>query len=132
MVGSLDVHFDDAGLITSCQGNATLLLVNSFKRKDTNGNKVEVDAAARDEIEAIINGLDNVEIVPEDPGTLAALQVYQEQVDALKFQVVGQAAVDLGHVRIPGQYYLGNSGADFPRGSEIAPLFARQYRLPGR
>ncbi len=127
MVGSLDVHFDDSGLITSCQGNATLLLGNSFKRKDANGNKVEVDAAAGDEIEAIINGLDNVEIVPEDPSTLAVLQVYQEQVDALKFQVVGQAAVDLGHVRIPGQDYLGNSGADFPRGSEIAPLVAKSF-----
>lgn len=127
MVGNLDVNFDTNGLVTDCRGQSILLLGDSFKRKNENGEQVEVDATERAEIENIINGLDNVKIVTEDPGAVAALQVYQDQVDELKDQVVGLAAEDLSHIRIPGTDYLGNDGADFPRGSVIAPLVAKSF-----
>ncbi|HHD64635.1 MAG TPA: NAD nucleotidase, partial [Desulfobulbaceae bacterium] len=127
MVGSLDVHFDDSGLVTECSGNSIMLLGDSFKQKDAEGNRVDVDEATRTEIEQTINSLANVDIVPEDQDTVNALKAYQDQVDQLKFQVVGQAAEDLNHVRIPGRDYLGNNGADFPLGSEIAPLVARSF-----
>lgn len=127
MVGSLDVHFDDNGLVTSCNGNSTMLLGDSFRQKDGSGNKVEVDAATRAEIEQTINSLANVDIVAEDQDTVNVLRAYQNQVDQLKFQVVGQAAEELNHVRIPGRDYLGNSGTDFPLGSEIAPLVAKSF-----
>ncbi len=67
------------------------------------------------------------EIGGEDPQTVSALRAYQDQVDELKFEVVGQAAEDLSHIRIPGSDYLGNNGDDFPLGSEIAPLVAKSF-----
>ncbi|MFP7755020.1 NAD nucleotidase [Thermodesulfobacteriota bacterium B35] len=126
-VGSLDVHFDDNGVLTSCSGNASLLLGDTFRQKDASGNKVEVDGATRAEIETIIESMANVDIVEEDNEAVVELQQYQDQVDSLKYQVVGHAAEELNHIRIPGRDYLGNSGVDFPLGSEIAPLVAKSF-----
>ena len=127
MVGNLDVSFDSNGVVSSCTGNSILLLGDSFKRKDETDQKIDVSPAARAEIEAVINGLANVEIVSEDPQAISALTAYRDQVDELKFEVVGQAAEDLSHIRIPGSGYLGNSGDEFPLGSEIAPLVAKSF-----
>ncbi|MBL4902207.1 MAG: NAD nucleotidase [Desulfocapsa sp.] len=127
MVGSLDVNFDDNGVVSSCSGNSILLLGDSFKRKNENGQQVEVSPAERAAIDAVVDELDNVAIVSEDAAAVSALQVYQDQVDELKNEVVGQAAEDLSHIRIPGSDYLGNNGNNFPLGSEIAPLVAKSF-----
>ncbi len=127
MVGSLDASFDENGIVTSCTGRSILLLGDSFRQKDAEGQKVQVDPETRNQIIDIINSMPNVGIVPEDEDALETLSQYQDQVDDLKQQVIGEAREDLNHVRIPGQDYLGNNGADFPLGSEIAPLVAKSF-----
>jgi len=49
VVGNMDVSFDKDGVVSSCSGDATLLIGDSFKQKDANGTKVEVDANTKAE-----------------------------------------------------------------------------------
>ncbi len=121
-VGSLDVSFDDNGLVTSCSGAAVLPVGNTFKR-----DGAEVGTVEREAIESFIDQRANIAIVEEDPDAATTLETYSDQVDLMKAEVIGQAGEDLSHVRIPGTDYLGNSGADFPLGSEIAPLVAKGF-----
>ncbi|WP_051308904.1 5'-nucleotidase C-terminal domain-containing protein [Desulfogranum japonicum] len=126
-VGSLDVSFDDNGQVTSCSGAAVLPVGSMFKRKDANGNKVEVSILEQEEIKNFIETRTNIAIVEEDTDAATSLQTYSDKVDVMKAQVIGQAGEELSHVRIPGIDYLGNSGAEFPLGSEIAPLVAKGF-----
>ncbi len=127
MVGKLDVSFDESGVVTSCTGASVLPVGSTFLRNDAAGKKVAVSAAEATAIHEFISARANIAVVEEDTAALSALQTYQGQVDAMKAQIIGTASEVLNHVRIPGVGYLGNNGADFPLGSEIAPLVAKGF-----
>jgi len=119
-VGHLNVDFNDQGEVVNCNGVTTLLLGNSFRQKNNEGEYVEVNDTVKNQIlELINNSEDKLEIVPEDPTALAALQTYKDQIEEQSNTVIGRAAEDLPHLRIPD--------AEHPKGSEIAPLVAKSF-----
>ncbi len=126
-VGDLEVDFDEAGKVTSCKGQTTLLLGDSFKQKDTKGKKVDVNSTEFVNIMKVIDSTPQLEIVEQDQDTLAKLKKYSDQIDAKKAEVVGNAAEFLGHNRIPGDKKDGVS--DLALGSDIAPLVAKSFYL---
>jgi len=124
-VGNMDVDFGNDGVVDSCNGDAVLLLGDTFLQKDVNGTKVEVTQEVEDTILTLINANDNLEIIEEDSATLAKLQTYADQVDAQKNVVIGAASEFLGHNRVPGDMKDGKS--NLPLGSDIAPIVAKSF-----
>jgi len=125
VVGNMDVSFDKDGVVSLCSGDATLLIGDSFKQKDANGTKVDVDANTKAEILNTIAANSNLEQVTPDSATLTKLQTYTDQVDAQKNVVIGTAGEFLGHNRIPGDIKDGIS--NLPLGSDIAPIVAKSF-----
>jgi 5'-nucleotidase/UDP-sugar diphosphatase len=124
LVGSLQVSFDDKGVVTECQGNPILLIGDSFQQRNAHGDREPVNVQTQASIEAIIANNPNIEIVKPDPEIMQQLATYTEQVDKLSKEVIGQAAEDLLHIRIPG---IHPSGIQLPYGSLIAPLVAEAF-----
>lgn len=124
IVGKLDVSFDDKGIVKSCAGTPTLLIADHFRRKNKEGKKVAVDAKAHDEITSIIARHPNLELVMEDKAAKAALAGYNDKVKELTQKKIGEAAVSLGHNRIPND---GRDGYKLPLGSDIAPLVSKSF-----
>lgn len=118
VTGVLDVEFDADGQVTSCAGNAVLLVDDNFQQKDVDGNKQDVDEATHAALLAAIEENPAIEVVAEDEAALAVLAPYQEAVEELDHTVIGQAAADLLHIREPGTH---TSGVELPNGSHIAP-----------
>ncbi|OQY52161.1 MAG: NAD nucleotidase [Candidatus Parabeggiatoa sp. nov. 2] len=124
VVGSLSVGFDDKGVVTECDGNPILLVGDTFKQRDANGNKKLVDAETQAKIEAIIANNPNIDIVKPDQVVAKQLAEYTEPVEKLSKEVIGHAADNLLHIRIPGTH---KSGVELPNGSQIAPIVAEGF-----
>lgn len=125
IVGALDVNFDENGVVTSCEGTPILMLGDTFKQKDSEGNKVEVDEGVKASILATINSHTNLEVVEEDAAVLSTLQSFKDKVDEKKNISIGSASQRLGHNRIPGDNKDG--GGALPLGSDIAPIVAKSF-----
>jgi len=104
VVGKLEVEFNNKGQVDKCQGNP-ILLVGSTKNK-------------------IIANNPNIEIVKEDPAVAAKLAEYSSKIENLRQQIIGQAADNLWHIRIPGTH---PTGAKLTNGSYIAPIVAEAF-----
>ncbi len=118
-VGVLKTVFDDNGHITECSGNAVLLLSDSFRRKNAEGKKVELKGAARDTVMDAVVKSPIAEVVGSDADAVALLAPYKKGLEAMRSEVIGQAAQSLPHIRMPG---VSDSGEQLPQGSMIAPL----------
>ena len=119
VLGRLDLTFDDAGNVTGATGGQTLILGDSFKRKNDAGQKVEVKGADRDALLAFIAADPEAAVVPADPAARKFLGPYSQGVEALRGEVIGEAVLPLPHIRVPG---VTDTGESLPRGSLIAPL----------
>ena len=124
-VGSLDVVFDKEGKVKSCQGEATVLLGESFKQKDADGKKVLVSDDVKEEILKIVNQNPYVQQIHEDSDALGTLAVYSEQVESQKSVKIGTVAEFLGHNRFPMDKKDGVS--ELALGSDIAPIVAKSF-----
>ena len=124
LVGALKVGFDDNGVVTECEGDPMLLVGDTFEQRDTNGDNQPVDAKTHAKIAAIIAEHPNIDIVEADSAVAQQFYQYSAQLEQRTEQVIGQAAEDLLHIRIPGTH---PSGVELPNGSHIAPLVAEGY-----
>jgi 5'-nucleotidase len=122
VLGRLDLSFDDAGRVTRAEGKPTLILGDSFERKNDAGQKVEVKGAERDELLAFIASNPEAAVVAADPAVRKFLGPFSEGVEAMRTEVIGQAVLPLPHIRVPG---VTDTGEPLPRGSLIAPLVCR-------
>jgi 5'-nucleotidase/UDP-sugar diphosphatase len=102
-VGKLKVEFNNNGQVTNCQGNSILLV---------------------DSVDSVIANNPNIEIVKEDSAVAAKLAEYSSKLENLRQQVIGQAAENLWHIRIPGTHA---TGVELPNGSYIAPIVAESF-----
>ena len=130
IVGELDISFNDAGVVESCAGTPHMMLADSFKRKNADGDRVEVEGADRDAIHAAIKADPKLSIVTEDEEAAALLAAYNVKVEELLSLKVGEVAEDLCLARIPGD---GRSKICAPEatarnGSDISMLVAHAFR----
>ncbi|WP_147822480.1 bifunctional metallophosphatase/5'-nucleotidase [Salidesulfovibrio onnuriiensis] len=118
-VGVLDLVFDGKGHVTRCGGNAVLLLSDSFRRKNAEGQKVELEGAERQKVYDIIAASPVAEVVASDKAAVELLAPYKAGIEAMRSEVIGEAAESLPHIRVPG---VNTDGLSMPQGSYIAPL----------
>ncbi|MDD3313453.1 5'-nucleotidase C-terminal domain-containing protein [Pseudodesulfovibrio sp.] len=122
VLGRLDVTFDDKGRVTACAARPLLLAADEFQRKDAAGNRVPLAGDVLAGAERAVRASGVADVVPEQAATLAFLAPYDRGVEAMRRDVVGRAAADLPHIRVPG---VTPAGLDLPHGSLLAPLVAR-------
>lgn len=127
IVGELNVTFN-GDTVSTCSGMPHMPLANSFKRKNSEGDRVELDGADR---EAVIQAVaDNalLSIVDEDEPTKTVVAQYADEVDRLKKQKIATAAEDLCLERIPGQGYRNCDTTAMPlRGSEVSGVVSYAF-----
>lgn len=117
ILGRLDATFDDEGHITAHRGFPTLLLADSFMRKNETGAKTRLPDAER---EAAIRDAETetAAVVAPDAATDAFLAPYRKGVEAMRQDVIGTATAPLSHTRVPGTT---ESGLALPGGSLVGP-----------
>ncbi|OAD19492.1 protein containing 5'-Nucleotidase [Candidatus Thiomargarita nelsonii] len=108
----------------TCSGKPILLVGNTFQQRNAAGERELVDAETQANIEAIIVNNPNIDIVADDPIVAAQLAEYTSQLEKFSKEVIGQAAEDLLHIRIPCTQEL---GVELPNGSHIATLVAEAF-----
>lgn len=130
VVGELNVSWNDMGVVESCGGTPHLILSDSFKRKNSEGNRVELTGADRDAVYAAVAANDNLSLVESDGFALATLSTFAGQVDKMKQQKIGSAASNLCLERIPGQgkSKLCDKSATASMGSDISNIVAKAFR----
>lgn len=130
VVGELDVSWDADGIVTSCEGTPHLVLSDSFKRKNADGKRVELEGEAREAVYADIANIDELSVVASDGFALATLSNYTGQVDAMKGRVIGASASNLCLERIPGggKSKLCDVSETASYGSDITNIVAKAFR----
>lgn len=130
VVGELNVSWDKDGIVTSCAGIPHLMLADSFKRKNSDGKRVELTGAARDAVYSDLEKLDNVSIVEADADASATLAKFSGKVDELKGEVIGRSAANLCLERIPGQgrSKLCDRSMTASHGADISNIVAKAFR----
>ena len=130
IVGELDISFNDKGEVQSCRGVPHLMLADSFKRKNDDGERVEVRGAAREAIYAQIKADPKLSIVKEDADAAALLASFNVQVEEMRLVKIGEITENLCLCRIPGDKRSKIcSPEDTARnGSDISMLVAHAFR----
>ncbi len=130
IVGELDISFNDKGEVQSCRGVPHLMLGDSFKRKNADGERVEVGGAAREAIYAQINADPKLSIVKEDVDAAALLASFNVKVEEMRSVKIGDVTENLCLSRIPGDKRSKIcSPEDTARnGSDISMLVAHAFR----
>ena len=130
IVGELNVSFNDDGTVASCDGTPHLPLADSFRRKNAEGKRVELEGDARAAVMASIEAKPELSIVAEDQQAAAVLTRFSGQVDQMKGAVIGEVTEKLCLERIPGQgkSALCDKSETASQGSDIANLVAHAFR----
>ena len=130
IVGELNISFNDAGEVQSCKGIPHVMLAYSFKRKNTDGDLVEIEGAARDAVDAQIKAYPKLLIVEEDADAAALLESFNEKVEEMRSVKVGNVTENLCLPQIAGDK---RSKICVPedtarKGSDISTLVAHAFR----
>jgi len=130
IVGELHAEFDGQGNITSCMGTPHMMLADSFKRKNADGERVEIEEGYRDAVYSVIKVNPSLSIVEPDADAQALLAGYSSKIDEFSSEIIGSVSEDLCLERIPGQ---GKSKMCDPsmtanNGSDISNIVAQAFR----
>lgn len=133
--GLMNLQFNTAGAISSCGGKATLLIGDSFKRKDTAGAWQTVSEADRSTLLANLAAKQpQVKVITPDATASATLKTYADQVNAEKAKAIGTASESLCLVRVPGESTNRSSSTagcetanTLARGSDAAQVVAEAF-----
>ncbi|MFT2111842.1 NAD nucleotidase [Marinomonas sp. 2405UD68-3] len=130
VVGELDVSWDNQGVVTSCIGTPHVLLADSFKRKNSDGKRVELTGSDRDAVYRDIAKIKEFSIVEGDAKASETLAGFSAQVDQMKGQEIGQSASNLCLERIPGQgrSKLCDRSMTASHGADITNIVAKAFR----
>lgn len=130
IVGELNVTFNDDGTVNSCTGTPHMPIADSFKRKNADGKRVELEGDARAAAKAIIEAKTEISIVKGDADAEKRLSSFSTKVDEMKKAVIGKVSDKLCLERIPGQgkSALCDKAETAEQGSDIANLVAHAFR----
>ena len=133
-IGEMQVSFNAAGEIASCAGQASLIIGDSFKRKDAAGAWVAADAATQQQIASTVAATKGLKMLSADAGAATVLKNYSGQVDELKKEPIGTGSEALCLVRVPGESTNRSAGVagcedanQQARGSDAAQVVAQSF-----
>ena len=130
IVGELNISFNEAGDVESCSGLPHVMVADSFKRKNDEGDRVEIEGADRDAVYAQINADQKLSIVEEDAQAASVLAFFNEKVEEMQTIKVGVVTENLCLARIPGdtRSKLCSPEDTASKGSDISMLVAHAFR----
>jgi len=130
IVGELNISFNEAGDVESCSGLPHVMVADSFKRKNDEGDRVEIEGADRDAVYAQINADPKLSIVEEDAQAASVLASFNEKVEEMQTMKVGVVTENLCLARIPGdtRSKLCSPEDTASKGSDISMLVAHAFR----
>ena len=130
IVGELNISFNEAGDVESCSGLPHVMVADSFKRKNDEGDRVEIEGADRDAVYAQINADPKLSIVEEDAQATSVLASFNEKVEEMQAIKVGVVTENLCLARIPGdtRSKLCSPEDTASKGSDISMLVAHAFR----
>jgi len=106
VLGQLDVSFDAAGRVTSCDGQPVLLVGDDLRRDDA-----ALVGAAREQALATIEASPALRTFAPDPAAQRVLEVYREQIDRFAGEEVARVPERLCLRRVPGSHDRSRDGA---------------------
>jgi 5'-nucleotidase len=132
--GLMNVKFNDRGSVSQCGGQASLLIGNSFMRKDTAGVWKAMTTADSDALVAKLANQPAVKVVTPDAAAAQILSTFSSQVIAAKATTIGTATEDLCLVRMPGETTNRSTGIascatanTLARGSDAAQVVGEAF-----
>ncbi|WP_423460988.1 bifunctional metallophosphatase/5'-nucleotidase [Ottowia sp. VDI28] len=133
-MGEMHIVFNQQGEITSCTGQASLIIGDSFKRKGTDGNWAAVDNATQQQIAAAVAADRGLKMIAPDADASSVLKTYSGQVDVMKKEPIGSTTEALCLVRTPGESTNRSAGVagcenanQLARGSDAAQVVAQAF-----
>lgn len=130
VLGELNIDFNQDGTVAACSGTLHLPLADSFKRKNAEGDRVELEGADRDAVLAAVADHPYLTLGAEDAGANAVLETFAKSVDTRKNEVIGTTSDNLCLERIPGQgrSKVCDASATAGHGSDITTVVAFAFR----
>ena len=130
IVGELNVDFSNDGVVKTCDGLPHMMLGDSFKRKNADGDRVEIEGTERQAVLDAINADPKLHLVEGDKDAEALLAGFSSKVDELKAAKIGNISEDLCLERIPGQgkSKLCDVSQTAAYGSDISNLVSHAFR----
>ena len=130
IVGELTISFNEDGEVQSCKGIPHLMLADSFKRKNSDGDRVEIEGVERDAVYLQINADPKLSIVQEDASAALLLESFNIKVEEMLSIKVGEVKENLCLVRIPGdnRSKICSPEQTASRGSDISMVVAHAFR----
>ena len=98
----MTISFNEDGEVQSCKGIPHLMLADSFKRKNSDGDRVEIKGADREAVYSQIKADPKLSIVEEDKSASDLLEAFNVKVEEMLSIKVGEVNENLCLVRIPG------------------------------
>lgn len=127
VLGSLNVEFDEDGVVLSCSGKPILGISDNFSIKNSDGNYVDINSSLRDAIVELVDSRDDIVIAQKDTQMQSVLEEYKDRVDAKKKEIIANADETIVHIRIPNHTYESHKGSDYPLGSLVVPVVAKSF-----
>ena len=136
--GLMTVNFEGDGTVASCEGQASLVIGDSFSRSQ-DGEDVVLDESETAELIALLEDQPEVRVVQPDEQAQSILNGYKGEIDARKAEQIGLAQDSFCLVRVPGE--ANNRSAGVPgctdanllaKGSDAAQLVAEAFLAASR
>ncbi len=133
-IGEMHVSFNEQGEVTSCSGQASLIIGDTFKRQDAEGAWTSVDNATQQQILAAVAADKGLKMLTPDAGAASVLTAYSGQVDEMKKEPIGATSDPLCLVRTPGESTNRSASVagcedanQLARGSDAAQVVAQAF-----
>ena len=130
IVGEMTISFNEDGEVKSCKGIPHFMLADSFKRKNSEGDRVEIKGADREAVYSQIKADPKLSIVEEDTSASDILEAFNVKVEEMLSIKVGQVNENLCLVRIPGdkRSKICSPEETASKGSDISMVVAHAFR----
>ncbi|WGK70114.1 NAD nucleotidase [Candidatus Haliotispira prima] len=132
IVGVLSLSFDAEGIITKYEGTPVVLLHDTFRRKNADDKRVELEGDDREAVYKDIEANANLTIVQPESGSQDVLEIYRQaeeitneykdQLKDLQEDVIGAATEE-----IPGGSKLRIPSPENPQGHFTAAVTAQAF-----
>ncbi|SDR86284.1 5'-nucleotidase [Halopseudomonas sabulinigri] len=133
-MGLMQVSFDTSGRVERCEGQAALVIGDSFKKDDGTGNFVAVSESEQADLLALIEDMPELLVAEQDAEAEAVLATYKDRIDEKKAEVIGFANEAFCLVRVPGESTNRSAGVagcetanTLAKGSDAAQLVAEAF-----